>query len=211
MQRVAWGLRVLCALVACGLSSVRAGGPQELSRTQVVTQHTVELRGALPVLEQVAAQPGGGYAVFSSLADQDFVSLGIFSSSGGLVKNLAGTSVPTGLPRLTSLEADSRGVLWVTTLHPVKVARFDQNGLLSVDALAKVEVGYALALDEPRGYVYVGGYAGLPGGACLLIHQFAVAGMRFRQSFLKTNPDVLRKSQFPIQWVPLDVDPHGIV
>jgi hypothetical protein len=163
------------------------------------------------VLDQVAALPGGGFAVFSELATENFVSLGIFGSSGGLVKNVAGTSVPTGLPRLSSLQVDSSGLLWVTTLNPAEVARFNQNGLLSVDTLAKPVVGYALALDQARGYVYVGGCAPLPGAVCLLVHQYAIDGMKYRKSFVETNPDVLRKAQFPIQWVPLDVDPRGIV
>lgn len=212
--QVLCGLAMLGVVLAWALPLLHAARAQARRRIIVLTRRTVHLRGALPHLTQAALMPGGSYGVLSDRNSGDFVSLGIFNSDGALEKNLAGTSVHTGLATLTSLQADSRGILWVTTLMPARVARFSQNGLLSTSALPEPEFAYALALDEARGYVYVTGCAPQHPGVssdCLLVHQFAVDGMKFRRSFLHTDPGILRNTQFSIQWVPADVDARGIV
>ncbi|HEX5483683.1 MAG TPA: hypothetical protein VFZ08_13755 [Terriglobia bacterium] len=207
-------MAALCVVVVCSFLFLCARRVSARSRITVIERRVIHLRGALPHVLQVVLLPGGQLAVFSRRADQDYVSLGIFSGGGVLVKNLAGTSVATGLGRLTCLQVDSHGTLWVTALIPAEIVRFNQDHLLSVNILPTPMLAYALALDETRGYAYITGCARERRGSrveCLLVHQFTINGMKFRRSFLDSDPGVLRNEQFGIQWVPIDVDSAGTV
>jgi hypothetical protein len=212
--RFARGFATICVLIACGLSALGVARDRTQPQISVLVRRAVHLRGGQPQLVRASILPDGSLAVFSERVAGDFLSFGIFSASGDLVKNLAGTDVPTGLARLTSLQSDRSGALWTTTFIPSEVARFNQNGLISVSDLPRLKMAYALALDEPHGYVYVSGCVPEHPGAdasFLLVHQFAIDGLKFRKSFLQTDPTVLGNRQLGIQWVPLDVDANGIV
>lgn len=205
---------VLCVVLACCVPALCTARWHAQPRISVLARRAVHLPGALPQLLRVSLLPDGSFVVFSDRITEDFVSLRVFNSSGALVKDLAGTNVPTGLTRLTSLQVSRDGILWATTFIPAEVARFNQNGLISVSDLPKLKMAYALVLDEVHGYVYVSGCAPEHPGVnlhCLLVSQFAIDGLKFRKSFLQTDPSVLRNTQFGIQWVPLDVDARGII
>ena len=205
---------ILSVVLACCLPVVCASLGPEQPQMSVLVRRTIRLPDALPHLTRASLLPDGSFAVLSERLTEDFVSVGIFSTSGELVKNLAGTSVPTGLARLSSLQVDSGGKLWATTFIPGEVARLNQNGLISVSELPKLKMAYALALDEPHGYVYVSGCvpeSSSSNSPLLLVHQFAIDGLKFCKSFLHSDPSVVGNTQLGIQWVPLDVDTKGTV
>jgi hypothetical protein len=213
-QFVRHGCVMLLIVLACSLPALCATLWRTEPEMSVELRRTVRLSGALPQLARASLLPGGSFAVFSERFTENFVSVGIFSTSGELVKNLAGTDVPTGLASLSSLQIDSGGILWATTFIPGEVARLNQNGLISVSDLAKLKIAYDLALDEPHGYVYVSGCASENSRAdspLLLVHQFAIDGLKYRKSFLQTDPSVVGNTQLGIQSVPLDVDAKGTV
>jgi hypothetical protein len=207
-------LVIIFVAVASALALVAAPCGNAQPQISVQVLRAVHLAGSQPLIVQASLLPGGSFAVFSERITEDFTSLGIFSAAGELVKNLAGTNVPTGLSRLSSLHVDRGGILWASTLDPGGVARLNQNGLISAGKLSKLKVAYGLALDEAHGYVYVSGApVDNPGAdsSLLLIHQFAIDDLKFRKSFLQMDPSVLDNGQIGIQSVPLDVDKRGIV
>jgi hypothetical protein len=208
------GFSILCFAFVCSLRAVVASGGQVRPRISVTVRRSISLSAALPQLLRVSVLPNGFFAVFSERADEDVVLAEVFSPSGEPVKRIAGTNVATGLARLSSLEVGSDGIIWATGLIPPELGRLNQNGLVSVNDLPKLEMAYGLTLDESHGYVYVSGCVPEHPGMdfrCLLVHQFSINGLKFRKSFLETDPSVIANSQFGIQWVPLDVDTRGVV
>jgi hypothetical protein len=208
-------LSLLGLALATGPSAAYVAGGQPPPQLTVVVRRAVPLLDALPQILRASLLAVDSFAVFSDRTDEDFVSLGIFTRSGALVKSLAGNGVSTGLAHLTSLQVSQAGTLWATTLIPAEVAQLNENGLLSVRDLQRLKLAYSLALDEAHGYLYVGGCAPPEhtdvDSPCLLVHQFELNGMKFRRSFLQMDPQVLRNAQVGIQWVHLDVDARGIV
>jgi hypothetical protein len=203
-----------CALVGAALLCARPSIAASRSRLRVTTQHVTALRGALPRVWQVALLPGGGFAVLSGTFTNNDSLLGIFTESGVLVKNLAGTSVPTGLGNLTSVNADSRGDLWVGAFLPPEVAQFTRSGLVSVRSVPKLKIEYSLALDEARRCLYVAGCDPEGSGgsvSCLLVHQFTIDGLKLRGSFLQMDPSVVRNMQVTMQSVDIGIDSGGTV
>lgn len=201
-------LCIALAFVFCGVLG------QAEPRLSIVVRRSIDLSAALPQLVRACLLPGNYIAILSQGTTEPAASLGIFRSSGALVKNLAGTNIPTGLSLLTSLQAESDGTLWATTFEPAEVARLNRDGVTSANSLSNLLMAYALVVDQTHGYIYVSGCAAQhrgPNPYCLLVHQFAINGVKLRRSFLQTDPSVLRNTQFGVQWVPLDVDTTGVV
>jgi hypothetical protein len=212
IRRCRWigGRALVGAVLLCARPSIAASR----ARLRISTRRFITLRGALPRAWQVALLPGGGFAVLSGTFTGNDSLLGIFTRSGVLVKNLAGTSVPAGLGSLTSVYVDGRGDLWVGALMPPEVAQFTRNGLVSVRLVPKLKIEYSLALDEARRYLYVAGCDPEgPGGnvSCLLVHQFTADGLKLRKSFLQMDPSIVRNMQVTMQSVDIDVDGVGTV
>lgn len=187
------------------VAQVRFGGPQ----LRLARRSAVALRGALPVVQQVAEPAGGGFAVLSASPSGRAVALGLFGHRGRLLRSLAGEGSKTALGRVTAVQSSGR-TIWASAFLPPEVAEFSGGHLISVRVLAKPMMAYSLALDPVRALAYVSGL-GRPGTHGLLVHRFAFPSFRLLGSSLAMDALVRRDRAIVAQWVPMAVGPRGTV
>jgi hypothetical protein len=203
-----------------GGETIRTGVAQTLpekASPQLTTIRVLDLRGEVPQIDQVVPLPEGGFvARDSDFESQERQGVFLYDSRGAFLKRIAGYGLQPGqFNRLMSVAVDNKGNIWAANAMPARVARFSSAGkLLGSNLVPNLAMIFSLGLDPPRNALYVGGFLPLHirlDKTCLLVHQYAMSGVKYRESFVRTDPDVLSKHQTSLEYETLDVDKYGRV
>lgn len=206
-QLISWaGL----AIVILGLAPAYG---QSRVRLEPVT--TVRLNKPVERIDQVVGLPGGGLVIRSSdFRNEATQAIEIFDGQGHY-RTKVGTfgRSPGQYYRLKSIAVAGNGHIYVADVIG-RITQFSQDGqVLNTKLIQNPQYHvYGLALDEPRGSIYLSGclpkqfYLDL---GCRLVHRYSLNGMAYQRSFLDTDAEAVQKHLLSLEDYHIDTDAAG--
>jgi hypothetical protein len=189
--------------------SQSGGGLVRLSSTTIAKE-----RGWV---DQVVLLPDGGFLVRDSGDDDpQAMAIQVFDRQGHYIRAIGSPgNSPGQYYALASISMGRDGTVWAADASG-RVTRFSQDGRVLRSTLMQNPTlnVWGLALDEARGVVYLSGciptktYLDL---GCHLVHQYGLADMSFKRSYLDTDPAAIQNHLFSLERYHIDVDAAGRV